>query len=285
MEDGVYKIRRMKREEVGIAIEWAEQEGWNPGLHDGKCFYSTDPEGFFIGLLDDRPISCISAVAYDDKFGFMGFYIVKPEYRGKGYGLKIWQVAMDYLGSRNIGLDGVVAQQGNYKKSGFRLAYRNIRFQFRNNIRVSFSPYIKTLNGIPFDKIIQYDRTVFPAVREKFLEGWINQPDGFAAGYLKSGRLGGYGVIRKCRVGYKIGPLFADDISIADELLQTLMGNVGKKTDDPVFLDVPEINREALDLAAKYQMKKVFETARMYTKEKPQLDFRRIFGVTTFELG
>ena len=40
----------------------------------------------------------------------------------------IWNAAMDSLAGRNVGLDGVVAQQDNYRKSGFRLAYRNVRF-------------------------------------------------------------------------------------------------------------------------------------------------------------
>ena len=32
-------------------------------------------------------------------------------------------------------------------------------------------------------------------------------------------------------------------------------------------------------------MKPMFETARMYTKGKPNIDLQRVFGVTTFELG
>ena len=79
-----------------VAVEWAGREGWNPGLHDAPSFYATDPKGFFVGLLGDEPISCISAVAYDQSFAFLGFYIVKPEHRGKGYGQKIWNAAISY---------------------------------------------------------------------------------------------------------------------------------------------------------------------------------------------
>lgn len=43
--------------------------------------------------------------------------------------MRIWQHGMRYLGDRNVGLDGVVPQQANDRKSGFRLAYRNIRYQ------------------------------------------------------------------------------------------------------------------------------------------------------------
>lgn len=66
---------------------------------------------------------------YDNSYGFLGFYIVKPEFRGRGYGLKLWQAGLKYLEGCNVGLDGVVEQQGNYMQSGFKLAYGNIRFE------------------------------------------------------------------------------------------------------------------------------------------------------------
>ena len=113
-----YIIRTMSRAEVDLAVAWAAAEGWNPGLHDAECYYTADPEGFWVGLLDGEPIATISAMKYGRSFGFIGFYIVKPEYRGKGYGFQIWKAAMDSLAGRNIGLDGVIAQQENYKKSG-----------------------------------------------------------------------------------------------------------------------------------------------------------------------
>ncbi len=49
---------------MDFAIQLAAKEGWNPGLHDAECFYRTDPDGFFIGLLDEnQPVGCISAVS------------------------------------------------------------------------------------------------------------------------------------------------------------------------------------------------------------------------------
>ncbi|HSC98032.1 MAG TPA: GNAT family N-acetyltransferase, partial [Casimicrobiaceae bacterium] len=54
---------------------------------------------------------------------------------------------------------------------------------------------------------------------------------------------------------------------------------------EQIFLDVPEINREAMTLAQRNDMDVVFETARMYLGVAPDLPMHRIFGVTTFELG
>ena len=129
MHKDKYTVRIMGRREVNIAVDRATREGWNPGLNDTECFYAADQEGFLIGLVNDVPIASISAVKYGRSFGFLGFYIVSPDHRGKGYGYAIWQEGIKSLGERNIGLDGVLSQQENYKKSGFRLAYRNIRFK------------------------------------------------------------------------------------------------------------------------------------------------------------
>ena len=126
MQKSSYTIRVMTRQEVDIVIDWAAAEGWNTGLYDADCFYAADPNGFLIGLLGDKPVATVSVVKYGDSFGFLGFYIVKPEHRGKGYGIQIWNAGLTYLSGRTIGLDGVVSQQSNYKKSGFTLAYRNI---------------------------------------------------------------------------------------------------------------------------------------------------------------
>lgn len=85
----------MKRSEMDLAIAWAASEGWNPGKYDAKSIYQTDESGFLLGELNGEPVGCISAVAYDAHFGFLSFYIVKPQFRGQGLGIKIWKTAMD----------------------------------------------------------------------------------------------------------------------------------------------------------------------------------------------
>ena len=92
-----YVICAAARDEISIPIEWATAEGWNPGLHDADSFYAADPGGFLLGLLNDQPIASISVVKYGESFGFLGFYIVRPEYRGRGYGMQVWRAGLDAL--------------------------------------------------------------------------------------------------------------------------------------------------------------------------------------------
>ncbi len=278
-----FTIRAMQREELDMAISWAATEGWNPGLHDAGCFYATDPGGFLGGWLGDEMIGAISAVQYGEMFGFMGFYIVKPEYRGAGYGWRLWQAAVKRLEGRNIGLDGVVAQQNNYRKSGFKLAYRNIRYQGTGCLSVPHDERIVPLSSLPFEVIHQYDQPFFPDDREKFLRGWIQLPDSTALGILHQGKLSGYGVLRACHTGHKIGPLFADSPELADALFLALQARAPNGA--PIFLDTPETNPAAIKLALAHNMTVSFETARMYTGDFPALPIERLFGVTSFELG
>jgi ribosomal protein S18 acetylase RimI-like enzyme len=61
------------------------------------------------GWLGQKIIATISAVSYGGRFGFIGFYIVDPEFRGQGYGRKIWDAALERHRGQCLGLDGVVA--------------------------------------------------------------------------------------------------------------------------------------------------------------------------------
>jgi GNAT superfamily N-acetyltransferase len=169
MRNKNFTIKTMDREEIDIAIDWAAKKSWNPGLHDADCYYTADPTGFLIGFLDEEPIATISAIKYSESFDFLGFYIVKSEYRGKGYGIQLWNAGLKYLEGRNIGLNGVVAQQDNYKKSGFKLAYSNICHEGHGDGNPSENAEIVKLSTLPFETIDSYDRPFFPTNRSLIL--------------------------------------------------------------------------------------------------------------------
>jgi hypothetical protein len=278
MADGL-QIRAMRPQEVALAADWAAAEGWNPGLADAACFAAVDPQGFLIGEIDGEPAATISCVIYDAVFAFLGFYIVRPDLRGGGYGLRIWQAAMAHAGTRIVGLDGVVAQQENYRKSGFALAYPNIRHGGVVT-PVGISAGIVPLAQLPLADVVADD--VFPTPRAGFLHDWIAAPGHVGRALVRDGRLAGWGVIRPCRVGFKIGPLTADDRAAAEAVLAALITAVGG---GEVFLDVPAVNPAAVALARDHGLVPVFETARMYTGAIRPQRLERVFGVATFELG
>jgi ribosomal protein S18 acetylase RimI-like enzyme len=273
-------IRRMKDAELGLALDWAAAEGWNPGLDDAAPFFAADPDGFLVGEVEGRPVATISLVRYGAAFGFLGFYIVHPEHRGQGYGRAMWRAAMALGEGRNIALDGVVAQQPNYRRSGFVYAYANERHE---GIGGGTAPAgLTPIAAVPFDVLDAYDARMFGCARTTFLKSWIAQPHAAGLARVQDGALSGFGVIRQCRCGFKIGPLFADDATSAELLFD---GLAARCPSAPIFLDVPRPNAAALALVRARNMHAVFETARMYTQGDPGIPVSHVFGVTSFELG
>jgi GNAT superfamily N-acetyltransferase len=277
-------IRALRREEMPWVIDMAGHEGWNPGLHDAECFHAADPGAFLVAEHEGEPMGCIGAVSYASRFGFIGLYIVEPAWRGKGIGIALWRQGIARLADHVIGLDGVPAQQDNYRRSGFELAWNNARYAGVAKGRGQAMPHeIFPLAAIDFASLCADDLRVFPAPREAFLRNWIAMPDATGLAWLHQGRLEGWGVIRRCRNGHKIGPLVAEDLPTAKALYAALSASV--PAGDPIYLDVPLPNANAVTLAKTQGMHSVFETARMYLGPPPPCELDRLYGITTFELG
>src|SRR5262249_13967742 len=117
-----------------------------------------------------------------------------------------------------------------------------------------------------------------------FLRAWLAMPESVALGCLREGHLAGFGVAHRSTEGFKIGPLFADDLAAAEVLLRGLTTEMGGGT---FFLDAPDgaEHPAAARLVGRFGMTEVCRTARMYTGGRPRLDAARVFGITSLELG
>lgn len=283
---GRYIIREMTVADIrDVAITWMKAAGWNPGIHDAETFITADPRGFLVGELDGKPIACVSAVRYDDHFGFFGCYIVNEAFRGKGYGMALHEAGRRYLDGCTQGGDGVLENVDLYKQIGRVYAYRNARYQGVKPTDWQGADGTLNARDVPFSAMQVLDRACFPASRDAFLKAWIHQPDAHALAITNDSTdtLAGYGVVRKCFDGWKVGPLFATSPVGADTLFRSLIARI--PAGDSFVLDIPEPNVEAMALVRRYGMTEVFATARMYTGPFPDITLDWIYGVTTFELG
>lgn len=279
--DNRFSVRRMDRGDFDFALSLARDEGWNPGIHDADAFYAQDPDGFFLGEVDGEPVACSSMVRYDDTFAFFGLLIVRPDCRGHGYGCAVTRAAFAHAGDRTVGADGVLAMQQKYHdRIGLDLRYRNIRYRGTGGGAMPDGPV--PASSVSFADLLAYDAGIFSVARPRFLVPWLSQEGTTALVLPGADGIAGYGVVRPCFEGYKIGPLFADTPAAAEALLDGLLASVW---DAPVFFDVPEPNSVAVSLARAHRMEPVFETARIYRGTPPSVPLDRVYGVTTFELG
>ncbi|NXY94200.1 GNAT family N-acetyltransferase [Streptomyces sp. BR123] len=284
-----FEITGASAADMELMRAWADAEGWNPGDSDRFAFAVADPGGFLIGRVAGEPAACISAVRYGSGFGFIGFYIANPSFRGQGYGLRLWNAGMDRLAGRLVGLDGVVEQQDNYRKSGFLPAWNNVRHEGRprpggpGGAGTGAGGFeVVDAAALPFGLLAAYDRRFFPEARDSFLSAWTALPGRTALAAFRDGRIEGLGVVRPCSGASRIGPLYASTPQIAASLLHRLAEHT---PDGVVAVDVPDVNRAATELVAALGLVPVFEAARMYTGPAPDLELSGLYGVTSLELG
>ncbi|MGO4738484.1 GNAT family N-acetyltransferase [Bosea sp. 2KB_26] len=272
-------IRKLEMLEVDQLVDWAAAEGWNPGLDDAVAFRATDPDGFIGAFVDDEMVAGISAVAYGTTYGFIGLYICRKDMRGRGHGKAVWDAGMARLDGRIIGLDGVDEQFENYRRKGFAPAYRTIRFGGAFEHRLVENRTVNSVTPNLLPEVMAFDRRSFPETREPFLTHWLMPPH-HACVATSDGAVTGYGVMRKCRSGWKIGGLSAVD----DATAATLVQHLGSFAEGDVHIDVPAARQRFIDMLVDGGLRPGFETTRMYLGRPFPLP-PELFGVTTLELG
>jgi GNAT superfamily N-acetyltransferase len=280
------RLKKLNQNELITLVSWAAKEGWNPGPYDAEVFYAADPDGHYGYFDEDQMIAGGSVVSYNGEFGFMGLFIVKPEYRSAGIGRLLWYQRRDLLLSRlksgaSIGMDGVVAMQPFYSKGGFVSAFRDERHELMGS-KQNVDRHIARISNEDFPSIIDFDSQCFGFQRSAFQVPWLNIPRNVNFKYESEGNLKGFAVMRKAAIGYKIGPLFADNEIVAQALYAACLNEV---PGEMVYLDISSANKSAVELTRKFNTKFVFECARMYYGQPPLVPIHKVFGITTFELG
>jgi hypothetical protein len=286
-----------------------KEQGWNPGIEAfGKGGYSQviPKEHILVGKMDGEIVCCIACPRFGNNFGWIGLYIVREEkMRGLGLGIQMWKAAMEgpLQGCVTIGLDGVLAQQPNYRKSGFIHNPWNI-IRHSGTIKQILSVLTKSVtttsstthhilpttdnNDFIIQQCIQYDKQIFPDVdRGEFLHRWLVLEKSFAICTRNSehNQITGFGLIRPAVDGYRIGPLYCNDETIAKQILHELLQHVLLKESSndqtKIYIDMPECH--AL-FAATINLEAGFTCGRMYWGKPMKEKIEHEFGIVCWEM-
>jgi hypothetical protein len=269
-------IRPMTLPDLETVLTWAADEGWNPGLDDAEPFHQADPEGFLIKHVDGRPTAAISVVNHSEDYAFLGLYLCRPEFRGQGHGLDIWRAGLAHAGTRTVGLDGVPAQQQNYARSGFVRAGRTVRYRGRMAPRPDHT--LREAQPDDIRRLAEAEAWATGTRRDRFLGEWFRTtPDRRT---LVDPAHDAYATIRRCREGWKIGPLAGPSTEVAVALMEALLPD-----EAPVSIDLPEESSSLAAVLSAAGFESVFETARMYLGEPPVQAPPSCYAVATLELG
>ena len=179
-----FNIRLVTTEEEleRIAMNAMAKEHWRPGFKDAECFLAIDPTADFVGELNGKPIGFVRITKYSDSFAFVGDYLGDKEYRGKGYGIKIFNAAVSSVKpSCSIGLFSVLHLEKMYERSGFRSQFYGARYVFHlptaitcfSEISEKTPVEIKCVDEVELEALFLYDSNVFGFERHAFLSKWL----------------------------------------------------------------------------------------------------------------
>jgi hypothetical protein len=169
-------------------------------------------------------ISCCLALKYSDKYGFLGVYWVHHKYRGKGYGLPIFERAMQILKTCEVvALDSVNEQIKNYSKWGFEVACNSTkRYQYPTEPvdKHRTTILLKNAKDIDPEWLAKFDEKCFPAKRLGFLKKCMEIGRPFVSIDPKTKQIVGYAMVTTCESGLTIGPLIAISPVVAEDIIK-----------------------------------------------------------------
>ncbi|MCL6268346.1 GNAT family N-acetyltransferase [Sansalvadorimonas sp. 2012CJ34-2] len=282
-------IRNVWDDEFELLTEWFAKADWNPGLADIKVACKSKTGLFYIGVLDGKPVACLSAHIYEYSFAFIGyFHIADPELRGKGYGYQIWKHVFEDLnriGVRLMGLDADPLRLHKYRKHGFEESHYNRRYHYR--VKGSEQLRDRVVTRPPESmELTAFDAHYVKESRGCFIHQWLDLDVGRRHLCMRNsrGQLRGYGVLREAAEGYRVGPLYAQTVVDAKDLMEGLCCQLYAGTS--VYIDIPDNNLNRRKFINHFKLEPTgHEWVRMYYGKPPEIPTDEVYGVCSVEMG
>jgi GNAT superfamily N-acetyltransferase len=283
--------------DVRWAVNMCIQEGWPTREKDAECYFSAGmTPHYFIGELNGEKISCIAVYIYDDTYCFVSFFIVDPEHRGKGYGLRTWKRAMEYVGEGpNLVLESVTSMEEIYKKSGLHREFMVRKYVLISSKIAKSLSEIKPPEGIrilpgckaDINKLHEYTKGILGISCKHLLASWISL-DTSISFVAVNGQLeivGSIIVVKNDKGDYMAVPFLSNCLSTAQTLLsKSVQLIVSVNPEATLLVYVPESNLFGMRMFEE-QLGGILKGAliRMCTKGHLDIQISFVFGLSSLE--
>jgi GNAT superfamily N-acetyltransferase len=230
--------------DLGEAVRLSASVGWNQVEADWRIFLESghvialrDPEGRLAATAGTLPLG--------PDLAWISMVIVRADQRGRGLATRLLErcVAEIRATGRTPGLDATPAGRAVYLRLGFEDSLSLTRWRRPAvgpadlaSAPGSLPPDLRVRPAEASDRggIARLDRTAFGADRGALLEPLLARSPGFAAVAEAKGRLRGFVLGRDGRTATHLGPLVAEDETVAAALAAHALERIGT----PVTTDV-----------------------------------------------
>ncbi|ORX45530.1 hypothetical protein DM01DRAFT_1340043 [Hesseltinella vesiculosa] len=297
--------------------------GWNHGFDDKEArlvYFEMYRDGMLLGTIKDghgkeEVVGCVFACKHSDEVGYIGAFIVPPQYRLRGYGRILFKEAIQLLGScRFLGLDGKFEMFDAYQRSGFQP--NTITLTYRGDIQKSVvTPLLQKLSNTQpsiltplaiehLDGLVQLEDKYTGMNRNAFWKAWIDLHSNDQAADL--GRAGWvvlddestvthFGTVRPSVRGFAV-VLYGKEIQVINQLLLHMANWVLAQLLSPSWklpkdhqlafnFNACASNPMAVALVESLGFDYVVSHARMWRGPAPILEPSGLFSLSTLTIG
>jgi GNAT superfamily N-acetyltransferase len=239
----VVTLRRLQAGDLERCLELTQAERWSHRLEDWAFHYGLGL-GWAACDADGKLLGTASWWAYGPEFATVGLVLVDQQHQGRGIGRQLMNAVIAEAGPRSLQLVATKAGLTLYQRCGFRERHTiGQHHGVPTRIPPSTPPpdaEFRAASRANLGALFELDAVAFGANRQHVLRAVHEAGNGVLA--YRHGRLVGYALSRQSGRGTLIGPLVADDESLAIALIAQQL----ERTRGFTRLDIPT---DALQLA------------------------------------
>jgi ribosomal protein S18 acetylase RimI-like enzyme len=276
-------IRLLVPTDLDFAVAQSEREGWTTSRVWFESLLAHDPDGCFIAEAGGEPVGLATTTRFAVT-GWIGNLIVVPAHRRGGLGSRLFARCLETLraaGAATVRLEADPPGVNIYRRFGFVDEFTSLRFR-RGGGGAGVPARVASLGAAALPEIARCDLPAFGDDRSRFLGLLLERADA-AFGVPAADGLAGYALVIPTLGGVHVGPLVADELAVAADLLAACLAAAAGRA---VTVDVPEPNREGGTLVRAHDFEQTAPCLRMvWGVQQAGGDAARNFALATGATG
>jgi len=280
------RIRLVTVADLPAAMALKEAAGWNQTEQDWRLLIELQPGGCFALETEGRVVATATAYCYGRELAWIGMVLALPEFRGRGFGSRVFQASVEFCeqrGVRCVKLDATDMGRPLYERAGFVGEYEVERWggTAPSSPAAAHDGCVE-LTDARLQSLLAGDTTAFGTSRAELLCA-LRRHSEWAACLERAGSPVACALARPGSKARYFGPCVAQDATDAHTLLGAFFA---RHAGQAVFVDVPASNAAARSLLRGYGLEVRRTLLRMYRgpNDRPG-EPSRIFGLAGFEYG
>jgi GNAT superfamily N-acetyltransferase len=282
---GPLTLRRLEARDLAGALRLSQAERWSHRMEDWEFHYRLG-RGWVACDADGKVLGTASWWTYGDRFGTVGLVLVDQAHQGQGIGRQLMNVVMSDAGPRVLQLVATNAGLTLYRRCGFRERYAIGQHQGTATQVPAVAPLadtvLRSVSPTDLEALCDLDAAAFSANRRQVVGAVFNAGGGVGVLAHRNGRLAGFALARQSGRGTVIGPVVAEDQSLAIALLAYQL----ETTRGFTRVDVPADAAQLSDWLETAGLVCVDHVTTMVRGDSPERHAEaRVFGLVSQALG